>query len=87
MINLKEIRIAKGITITRLANLLDVSQFSIIRWEQGKTSPSAEKLKKLAELLNVTPNDLLGVNERLAPPAGGTPGTALERNFLSGKGD
>lgn len=57
-------RLAKGLSLLALAKLLGVSQFSVIRWEQGKTSPTAEKLKKLAEILETTPNDLLGVEDK-----------------------
>ena len=62
MIRLKELRQQNGLTIRQVAYLLCVSQFSIIRWEKGVTSPNAEKLKKLADLLQVTPNELLGVD-------------------------
>ncbi|MDY2647881.1 MAG: helix-turn-helix transcriptional regulator [Pyramidobacter porci] len=62
MIRLKELRQQNGLTIRQVADLLCVSQFSIIRWEKGVTSPNAEKLKKLADLLQVTPNELLGVD-------------------------
>ena len=64
MIRLKELRQQNGLTIRQVADLLCVSQFSIIRWEKGVTSPNAEKLKKLANLRQVTPNELLGVDEK-----------------------
>ena len=65
MNQLKELRQRNGLTIRKVADLLGVSQFSIIRWEKGATSPNAEKLKKLADLLHVTPNELLGVGEEV----------------------
>ena len=63
MNRLKELRQRNGLTIRKVADLLGVSQFSIIRWEKGATSPNAEKLKKLADLLQVTPNELLGIGQ------------------------
>ena len=61
MNRLRELRLKEKLTLQQVAKVLGVSQFSIIRWEKGETSPNAEKLKKLADLLHVTPNDLLGV--------------------------
>jgi len=61
MNRLKELRLKEKLTLQQVAKVLGVSQFSIIRWEKGETSPNAEKLKMLADLLHVTPNDLLGV--------------------------
>lgn len=64
MERLKAARKANGLTIAALAGLIGVSMHSVFRWEHGKSSPNAEELKKLAAVLNVTPNDLLGVNEK-----------------------
>lgn len=75
MNRLKELRQQNGLTIRQVADLLCVSQFSIIRWEKGVTSPNAEKLKKLADLLQVTPNDLLGVDEKRPDAQAGAEGT------------
>lgn len=36
----------------------------IYQIEAGIKKPSLDTLKRLADALNVTPNDLLGVNER-----------------------
>lgn len=63
MNRLKELRLREKLTLKQVAEMLGVSQFSIIRWEKGETSPNAEKLKKLADLLHVTPNELLGVEQ------------------------
>ena len=61
MNRLRELRLKEKLTLQQVAKVLGVSQFSIIRWEKGETSPNAEKLRKLADLLHVTPNDLLGI--------------------------
>lgn len=63
MEKLREIRKKRGLTLPKLADMVGVTQFSIIRWERGTTSPTSEKLIALADALGVTPNDLLGVGE------------------------
>ena len=56
--NLKEKRIAAGITQTALAEQLNVSQAAVAVWETGEAKPTVDKLPKLAELLGCTIDDL-----------------------------
>lgn len=53
-IKLKEYRIANSITQQELAEMLDVSDKSISKWELGKTYPRKNNIIKIAELLNVS---------------------------------
>lgn len=57
---LKKLRNEKDITQKELANLLNVDQSTITKWELGKQQPSIEKLNILAEIFNVDINYLLG---------------------------
>lgn len=60
MIRLKEIREYQGISQKSLANLLNVSPSNIYNYETGRTEPSTDILCKLANLLNVTVDYLVG---------------------------
>ena len=43
-----------------LAKQLNTTQRNVSRWTTGKTSPDFETLFLICEILNVTPNELLG---------------------------
>lgn len=52
-LKLKEYREQKGLTQEQLAELLDVSDKSISKWELGNGYPSKKNMIKISELLNV----------------------------------
>lgn len=58
--NLKAIRKNKGFSQEQLANRLNVVRQTISKWEKGISVPDAELLVQLAEVLDVTVDDLLG---------------------------
>ncbi len=53
-LKLKEYRKQKGITQEELAELLDVSNKSISKWELGNGYPSKKNMIKISEMLNVS---------------------------------
>ena len=57
---LKQIRINLGLSLTEFAKKIDVSKSSVSLWENGKTSPSLEKLQKIAEIAGTSPAELMG---------------------------
>jgi transcriptional regulator with XRE-family HTH domain len=57
---LKQYRVDKGLTQTKLAKQVGVSQPNYQRWESGYAEIPEEKLKKLAFALKATPEQLLG---------------------------
>lgn len=59
MIALKEYRVKKGYTQTQVAEALGVTPVCITQWESGVRRPNVVLLKKLAELLECTADDLL----------------------------
>lgn len=59
MHNLKELRIKKGLSQEQLAKQLNISSVAICQYELGKRSPNVEMLKKLAQVLDCTIDDLL----------------------------
>ena len=56
---LKEIRKQKGLKQKEIAKMLNVVESSYANWEQGRTEPNIETIKKLCYILNTTPNELL----------------------------
>lgn len=63
--NIKKIRIEKGISRKSLSEDLNVSESTISRYENGKRKPSIETLNKIADVLGVTINDLVGSKKTL----------------------
>lgn len=53
MTKIKELRKNKKITQEELAQKMNVTQKCISSWEVGRTSPSIEKIIKLAEIFDV----------------------------------
>ena len=58
--NLKEIRLARGMTQEQLANICGLEQSRIARYESGKREPDLDTLRKLAEALDCTLDELIG---------------------------
>ena len=56
---LRRVRSERGLTIRDLSLLLDVSPQAATAWEQGKSTPSPGHLRKLAEVLKISTDDLL----------------------------
>lgn len=53
-LKLKEYRISNSLTQQELAEILEVSDKSISKWELGKTYPSKKNIIKIAELLHIS---------------------------------
>lgn len=56
---IQNLRIEKGLTQERLAELLDVSRQSISKWELGQTVPEVDKIIRMSELFDVTTDEIL----------------------------
>lgn len=61
---LKEIRKREKITQVQLSKRLKVTQGAVAQWETGVTMPSLELLPKLAEILDCTTDELLGIAKK-----------------------
>ena len=57
---IKELRKKSGLTQKELGNILGITQQSIGQFENNKTSPRLDTVQKIADALNVTPNEILG---------------------------
>lgn len=54
-----EARVAAGLTASKVAKILKVSQTAVFEWESGKYLPSASRLTQIAALYNCSIDDLL----------------------------
>ena len=57
--NIKHYRQSKDLSQKQFAKLLNISDTAISGWENNKHEPSLDKLIEIAELLDVTYEDLL----------------------------
>ncbi len=75
---IRELRIRKGLSQKELAEILKVAQPSVYSWESGRCAPSAKLLPALAAALGCS------IDELFAAPAGaagaGVPERAAEES-------
>lgn len=62
-ISLEAARVNAGLTQKELANILGVSNSTVINWEKGNTEPSISQLKKISELSGI-PMDFIFIPEK-----------------------
>ena len=60
---LKKLRKESGYTQVQISENLNISQQSYLRYETGQGEPSLETLVKLAKLLDVSTDYLLGLSD------------------------
>ena len=54
---LRELRKAKGLSVTELARAINVSEVTVRTWEAGRYHPSPRNLSRLAEALGTPVED------------------------------
>lgn len=65
---IKKLRKDKGLTQQQLGELLGVQKSAIAKYENGRIpNLKKETISKLAEIFNVSPNYLLGIDEPILP--------------------
>ena len=57
--NLKTFRLSKNLTQLELAKLLNVKRTTVSMWENNKSLPNIDTLKKIAQVLDCTVDDLI----------------------------
>ena len=57
--NLKQARKGAGLTQKQVAEKLKVVESCYANWEQGRTEPNVEMLRKLAEIFDVSLDQLI----------------------------
>jgi transcriptional regulator with XRE-family HTH domain len=63
MLRIKHLRLQQQMSQQQLAAKLQVAQNTVCNWENGKRSPDAEALVRLAQLFGVSVEYLLGQDE------------------------
>lgn len=63
MIKLSEIRKEKGFSQKEFARLLGISPGNLCEWEKGRIEPSIFYLRKISELLKISVDYLLGLED------------------------
>ena len=61
--NLKIARERKGISQKDLAERIGVAKSTYSLYESGNREPNVQTIKKIADILNVSADELLGINE------------------------
>jgi transcriptional regulator with XRE-family HTH domain len=56
---LKNLRLAKGLTLQQVGDAFGISAASVASWEKGKNQPDSRKLSKIAEVLGTSVEFLL----------------------------
>ncbi|WP_251615670.1 helix-turn-helix transcriptional regulator [Pumilibacter muris] len=60
---LRELRKEKALTQTQLAQILNVSQATVAKWETGDREPDLIMILRLCEVLETSVDYLLGVSD------------------------
>ena len=63
---LKELRTSMGLTQQQLGDMVNVTKVSICCYEKNNRTPNIETLMDLSNVLNTTPNYLLGSEARVS---------------------
>ena len=59
--NLKEARKMCNLTQKQVAQMLNVVESCYANWEQGRTEPNIEFLRKLGDIFNISLDELIGI--------------------------
>ena len=65
---IRQVRIGKNMTQMALADAMGVSYQAVSNWERGNSMPDISKLGDLCEVLGMTVNQLLGLEETASNP-------------------
>lgn len=65
---LKELRKAKHLTQLKLAKLLEVSRTTVTMWENGASQPDNDTLLQIADILQISVDELLGAEPKKKAP-------------------
>ena len=63
---IREIRLARGMTLEEFGNLFSASKSIASRWEKGKSIPNNIRIKAIADMANISVQELLyGIKEKV----------------------
>ena len=83
---IRTLRKRKGYSQEQLARRLHVTQGAVSQWEKNITTPAADQLKSLAEIFEITVDNLLDENiiEEVPKPRNTAPRTTEARILAAG---
>ncbi len=61
---LRKLRLARGLSQTELGDAIGISKRMVVHWEKDGSVPPGHLLAKMAESLNVSLDELLGVSSK-----------------------
>lgn len=61
---IRDLRKEKGYSQQQMARKLHITQGAISQWENGTTTPAADQLSALADVFEITVDELLGREEK-----------------------
>lgn len=61
--NFKELRLSESMTQSQVAKLLKTTQRKVSYWESGKIEPDLDTLISIAEMFDVSVDELIGKND------------------------
>lgn len=61
--NLKSVRKSCGLTQKQVANSLGVVESCYANWEQGRTEPNIDMIRKLCVIFGITADDLINATD------------------------
>ena len=66
--NIKNLRKEKGLTQKELADLLHVTSQAVSRWEKGDVEPSIDTISEMANIFEVTTDEIIGGPDKKPKP-------------------
>ena len=66
--NIKELRKQKGLTQKELADLLHVTSQAVSRWENGEVEPSVDTIRSMANIFEVTTDEIIDGPDKKPKP-------------------
>lgn len=79
---LKALRSQKGMTQKELAEIINISPQAVSRWENNEVEPSLETLRRLAEIFDVSMDDLFGTEKKSKQETPAQPTFIKEEQFV-----
>ena len=76
---LKEARTKKGLSQYYVSQELGIPRTTYANWEQGKAEPGIDMMRRLAEILEVSADYLLGLTDDPSPKSGKLPDYLKEK--------
>jgi len=61
---IKEIREQNALSQEAFAKKIEVTQQVVARWESNQCEPNSHSLRKIYEKFGITPNEILGIDDR-----------------------